>query len=336
MEFRKTSVIVCTQNRGNLLPGLIKQLRDQNYPKDAFEIIVVDNASTDNTRSVVEKLANKPGVSVRYVLENRPGITFARNRGAEEAQFPHLAYVDDDCSMGPEWLPQLVGGFEIDDRVMAVAGRVIMDFENQVIPDWLGPMSYRWLAEYDYPCYQPCLMENPLYITEGNMATTKQVLKETGGFLGMDQFGNPHVSANESMYLLEQIKRKSGKIAFVPEAIEYHHKIIPEKKQMLQRAYWNGVSAGILEYLLHQPRGFSVVYRVLINFAAAFTLFISSIFYRLKFNKQKVMFYLLKSLRRLGLAFCELHLVGDWHRIHLWNPARSNESMIEAENNPGL
>jgi glycosyltransferase involved in cell wall biosynthesis len=88
MTVRQISVIVCTHNRATLLPRVIGQIRAQDYPVQAFEIIVVDHRSTDQTPWVVQQLAAEPGVPVRYVLEVRPGVTFARNRGAEEACFP--------------------------------------------------------------------------------------------------------------------------------------------------------------------------------------------------------------------------------------------------------
>jgi len=104
MTIRSITVIVCTHNRAGLLPGILSKLRAQDYFAGAFEIIVVDNGSRDNTAEVVEKLASKPGVPIHYVLESRPGITLARNRGAEIARYPYLAYIDDDCSVEPDWL----------------------------------------------------------------------------------------------------------------------------------------------------------------------------------------------------------------------------------------
>ena len=136
MAIRQVSVIICTYNRAALLPRLIGQLREQNYPADAFEIIIVDNNSTDNTQLVVKSLIAGPGVSVHYVAETRPGITFARNRGAEEARYPYLAYIDDDNSVGQDWLSQLVQGFDLHDDVVVVAGRVAMDYDDQQIPAW--------------------------------------------------------------------------------------------------------------------------------------------------------------------------------------------------------
>ena len=79
-----------------------------------FEIIVVDNGSTDDTRSVVEELNKGEEKPVKYTFESRIGISFARNRGAEAARYPILAYLDDDCRVESDWLVNLVSGFDLD------------------------------------------------------------------------------------------------------------------------------------------------------------------------------------------------------------------------------
>ncbi|HUV67645.1 MAG TPA: glycosyltransferase family A protein [Sedimentisphaerales bacterium] len=115
MTVRPTSVIVCTHNRADRLREVVHQLRAQDYPADAFEIIVIDNLSTDHTPQVVERLVAERGVPVRYVAESRPGITFARSREAKVARYPYLAYLDDDCSVEPDWPSQPVQGFDLHD-----------------------------------------------------------------------------------------------------------------------------------------------------------------------------------------------------------------------------
>jgi glycosyltransferase involved in cell wall biosynthesis len=323
MAIRQISVIICTHNRAALLPGLINQLRAQDYPVDAFESIVVDNASTDNTRVIVQKLITESGVSIQYVAENRPGITFARNRGAEVAHNPYLAYIDDDCSVEPDWLSQLIQGFNLHDDVVLVGGRVSLDYDGQQIPAWLGLKSERWLAEFNFPGSEPRLLDKSVYVIEGNMALTRQAWETGGGFLGMDQFGNPHVASQEIMYLFEQIKRNGGKVAFVPGAVAYHHKVIPSQRQLLMRAYWNGVSTGILEYLLYRRSWVSVAYYLLINLAATFIFLIFSLCSLIVFNEADAMYHLLRAIRRIGLVLNEMHLVGNWDHIHAWVSANS-------------
>jgi hypothetical protein len=170
MTIHPTSVIVCTHNRADLLPNTIARLRAQDYPSAAFEIIVVDNCCLDHTPQVVERLVTMPGVTVRYIAESRLGITFARNRGAEEARYPYLAYLDDDCSVEPDWLSELVQGFDLYDDVVVVGGRVVLDWSQTEKPSWLGSGLEPWLGANSHLGSRPRLLDAKTQVMEGNMA----------------------------------------------------------------------------------------------------------------------------------------------------------------------
>ena len=85
------SAIICTHNREQYLGLAIDSLLQQDFSD--FEIIVVDNASTDRTRQVVE--SRLPNPELRYISEPVPGLSVARNTGAKNSQSPIIAYLDD-------------------------------------------------------------------------------------------------------------------------------------------------------------------------------------------------------------------------------------------------
>jgi glucosyl-dolichyl phosphate glucuronosyltransferase len=315
---RQISVIVCSHNRADLLPGIIAQLRAQDYAADAFEIVVVDNCSTDHTADVVERLLAEPGVCLRYVVESRPGITFARNRGAEIARYPYLAFLDDDCSVGPCWLSQLVSGFDLDARVAAVAGRVVLDWDKHEKPYWLGIESERWLAAYSFPGSQPRLLDNPVYVIEGNMALARNAWKAAGGFLGMDQFGSQHMAAEEIVYLLKQIERIGGKVAYVPGGVVFHHVGRRTLQWFLKRAYWHGVSDGILNYLIFRRSVLSAAHHTFLEIAAMIIFFCFSVYYFIRLDIATAIYHQLRAIARLGKILCEMRIVGDWPRVRSW------------------
>lgn len=324
---RPVSAIVCTRNRADRLPGVINQLRLQTYPEDAYEIIVVDNGSTDDTADVVRELAARPGVPVRYTCESRPGITSARNRGAEAAHYPYLAYIDDDCSVQPDWLSQLVEGFDLHDDVAAVGGQVVLDWDQQKPPAWLGPQLERWLAANSHLGDQPRVTEQNARVIECNMVLTREAWQASGGFLGMEQFGSKHMAAGEVLYLLKQIERQGGKVAYVPDAVVHHHVGIRTWQWMLRRAYWQGVSDGLLDYLVYRRSWLSTISRVILD-TAAMVIFLgyASISY-LTADQPTGLFHSLRAIRRLGLILSEMRLVGDWSRARSWTSA--NHSDIE-------
>lgn len=318
MSVRPISVIVCTHNRADLLPGVIGQLRAQDYPQDAFELVVVDNCSNDPTRHVVQQLAAEPGTPIRFIAEPRPGISFARNRGAEVASYPYLAYIDDDCSVEPDWLSQLVQGFDLHKHVVAVGGRVTLDWDQQEKPIWLEPELERWLAANGHLGTQPRLLEEKARVIECNMALTREAWRSSGGFLGMEQFGSKHMAAGEVLYLLNRITRKGGKVAYVPGAVVRHHVGRRTRRWMLGRAYWQGVSDGILDYFLYRRSTLSTIGQIALNSAAMIVLLASAVSSYPKMHNSKSMHHMLRAIRRLGLVLSQMRLVGDWTHARSW------------------
>lgn len=317
MAARKISIIVCTHNRAEMLPGLIHQLRAQDYPADSFEIIVVDNNSTDNTFQTLEQLAGEAGTPIQYVAENRVGITLVRNRGAEAARYPYLAYLDDDCNVNPDWLKHLVSGFDLHQNVVAVGGQIELQWRAPK-PNWLGADLNQWFAANSYLGAESRLLSQRENIIEGNMALNKQAYLAAGGFLGMEQFGSQNMAAGEVLYLLQQLRRQGGEVAFIPQAVALHNVYPGNQQRMIRRAYWQGVSDGIMNYLIYRYSWFSTAGRFIFDAAAFVALIGFSIFSFIKADQAKSMFHLLRAIRRMGLVLSELHLAGDWVRVRSW------------------
>jgi glycosyltransferase involved in cell wall biosynthesis len=318
MSVRPISVIVCTHNRADMLPNVIGQLRAQEYPAEAFEIIVVDNDSTDLTPQVVKRFVTEPGVALRYIAENRPGITFARNRGAEEARYPCLAYLDDDCCVEPDWLSQLVQGFDLHDDVVAVGGQVVLDWSQTERPAWLGTGLEPWLGANSRLGSQPRLLDEKTQVMESNMALKREAWQSAGGFLGMEQFGSRHMSAGEVLYLLKQLHQQRGQIAFVPQAVAVHRMGTFTRRRFLRRGYWQGVSDGILDYLVYRRSGLSTACRLFLDAAAMIVFFVYTCFFYIKADQAKGMFYLVRAIRRFSLILSKMRLLGDWPRVRSW------------------
>jgi GT2 family glycosyltransferase len=318
MNVRPATVIICTHNRAHLLPGLVHQLRTQDYPRDAFEIIVVDNLSTDHTRQVVERLAAEPGVPIRYLYESHPGVTFGRNQAAKEARHPYLAYVDDDCTIGADWLRQLLSGFDLHKQVVAVGGLVLLKWNQQERPPWLGPEMERWVAGNTSLGTSPRLLKEHEHIIECNMAVQRNTWQAAGGFIGMEQFGSRQMAASEGLYLLQQVHWSGGQVAFVPGAVVYHHVGKRTPKWMIQRAFWQGVSDALLQHLLYRRRWASVAYHIGLDTAALLVLLTYAGVSYLKLGNRKGMFHLARAIRRVGLLLGEMRLVGNWSLVRSW------------------
>lgn len=111
------SVIVVTKNEEKNISQCLDSLVAQDYPKDAYELIVVDGASTDRTRDICQRYP------VRLIITKQSGISHQRNKGIELARGEFVAFTDADCNVDKSWLRKLLGQIrEADGSVVAVGG----------------------------------------------------------------------------------------------------------------------------------------------------------------------------------------------------------------------
>ena len=101
------SVIICTYNRCESLRQILQCLLFQDFDKFKYEIIVVDNNSTDNTREIVTEMSKSSAVSIKYIFENRQGLCYARNTGIQYARGEIIAFTDDDVLLDKYFLPTI-------------------------------------------------------------------------------------------------------------------------------------------------------------------------------------------------------------------------------------
>ncbi|WP_348759547.1 glycosyltransferase [Candidatus Methylocalor cossyra] len=145
----KLTFAVCTYNRSQRLPPLLERMRAQQCSVP-FEVLVVDNNSTDDTRAVVARVAATPGTPVRYVREGQQGIPHARNRALAEAMgSDFLVFIDDDELPHPGLLEAAVQALT-REGARCVGGKVKVRIPDGLRPKWLADNLLGFLAEVDY------------------------------------------------------------------------------------------------------------------------------------------------------------------------------------------
>src|SRR5881296_1050143 len=97
------TVLVCTHNRADLLRGALESLEPTR-----FEVLVVDNASTDATPAVVAECAARAKIEIRCARETELGLDAARNRGLREAAGEFVAFLDDDARARHDWAAEIL------------------------------------------------------------------------------------------------------------------------------------------------------------------------------------------------------------------------------------
>jgi glycosyltransferase involved in cell wall biosynthesis len=119
------SVIVCTHNRAQHLEQTLKSLQEMAVPVSLpWELIIVDNNSSDNTKRVIGGFISKYDLNVRYAIENQRGLSHARNTGMQEASGNIIAFTDDDCIVDQHWITSISKEFQTGEAIAGVGGRV--------------------------------------------------------------------------------------------------------------------------------------------------------------------------------------------------------------------
>lgn len=156
----KFVVAFCTYNRATRLPALVAALRQQ-ASAGPFEILAVNNNSTDETASTLDELITAPGAPLRVVLEPQPGIVPARNRALAEAiNHDALLFIDDDELPQPGWVGAAQHAIYTEGADCA-GGRVQVDFSLGPRPTWLSDDLLGFLAALDYG-------EAPFWVHDGS------------------------------------------------------------------------------------------------------------------------------------------------------------------------
>lgn len=125
------TIAICAYNAAGRLAGTLGALARQHMPPDLrWELIVIDNNSTDETSRIANKLGSELKLPIRVIVEPQPGLNWARRRAAVEAGGEFLSYVDDDNLVEPDWLSQCVAFMRSHPKAGIIGGRVDPIFED--------------------------------------------------------------------------------------------------------------------------------------------------------------------------------------------------------------
>lgn len=223
----RISVIVPTLNRSEMLRNCVESLLNQTLDPHLYEIIIVDNNSEDATREVARSYLMLPTHNVRYTLEPRKGLHFARHAGAKAAHSEILAFTDDDAICDECWIEALLTAFG-DETTGCAGGRIIIQWDRKP-PQWV--IAYEdVLGRLDYGP-KPRILENNELVNGGNLAIRKRILKDLGGF-NPDQVGEVLVGDGE-VGLCNKVHSAGIKMVWVPDAIVWHCQTVSKNATLL-------------------------------------------------------------------------------------------------------
>ncbi|MFQ5938329.1 MAG: glycosyltransferase [Acidiferrobacterales bacterium] len=202
------SIIVPTYKRPAQLANCLESLACLNYPRDCFEVIVVDDGSDVSPEAVVTRFRKR--VDVTLLIQPEAGPAMARNTGAARAKGEVLAFTDDDCTPAHNWLQNLAIRFAASPD-SAIGGRTV-----NALPDNLYSTASQLLVDYLYGTYN-CDPNRARFFTSNNLALPGNRFHAIGGF-----DANFSRAAGEDRELCDRWLHHGYRMLYAPEVLVYH------------------------------------------------------------------------------------------------------------------
>lgn len=239
----KATVAICTHNRADDLKEALHSLLGQSFT-EKYEVVVIDNRSTDHTAEVVREVGKMANFPVVYIYEERLGLSVARNRALSEAEGEYVLFLDDDAVACKTWVGQIVALFERDPKIGCIGGKIEPAWEGPE-PTWLLPENRTLYTILDYSD-QITEMQSPSIPFGANVAFRKSVFDKMKPFReDLGRVGSNLLSSEEAE-LIGRIRTEYS-VYYTPHA-SVRHKIPKSrisKKWLLRRIYWQGVSSAV-------------------------------------------------------------------------------------------
>lgn len=230
------SVVICAYKRPDTLCEALDSLRTQTLPQDQYEVIVVDNNSGPPIPQLVQSYATDSPYDLKYVLEQSPGVSYARNAGVKNASADIVAFLDDDEIADSNWLQAHLDVHAEHPEVSAVVGKALPLWDSEQ-PTWLT--DWRLIRDLNMVDWgdEPHAISPPESLCTCNSSFQKSVFAETGLF-------DVRLKVGEDLDIQGRLERLGKTIYYTPDAVIYHH-VKAERvgkgffyKRAFERGYW--------------------------------------------------------------------------------------------------
>src|ERR1035437_2929431 len=223
MSIIQVSIIIPAFNRSGMLIQTLNSLLHQDFPKESFEVILVDNNSTDDTNQVIKKYieTNRDKLNIKYAIEKRQGDIYARHTGAYHAIGEILIFTDDDATFDTNWISEIVFVFKKFPTVGAVGTRISIKWDKKP-PAWI--LNYEsFLGKITFG-ENYTVQETGLFMNNGSLAILKKVFTEVKG-------NNPgqlksFLVGDAEVGLCKKLHERKIPIAFTDNTTMWHHQFV--------------------------------------------------------------------------------------------------------------
>lgn len=235
------TAIICTYNRAKYIGNLLESIAANDLPKSEYEILLVDNNCTDNTREICEAFAAAhKDVLFRYVVEPEQGLSAARNKGIKEAKGDSIVYIDDDALVDAHYLRSYAEWFDSHPETMACGGPIEPLYETAE-PSWMTPFTKALLTAWMN--YGDKVREYPKgrYPGGGNAAYRKEVFDKVGLFNTALGRKGGNLMGSEEKDIFDKMHALNMQILYLPTPVLHH--CIPQAK--LEKDYFDRLTLQI-------------------------------------------------------------------------------------------
>ena len=257
------TIAVCTRDRTDDLALCLDSLKNLDYP--TLEILVIDNASTSDS---TKELVTTSFPNMRYVVETRPGLDWARNRAILEAQGEIIAYTDDDVVVDSHWVSALAQIFIENDDVMAVTGLVVpyeLETEAQILFEMYGGFGRgferKWYRRDENIKISSHYIGSGAYGTGANMAFRRSLFEKIGEFDPALDVGTVSNGGGD-LDMFFRVIQEGHTLVYEPGAI-VRHRHRREYKKLREQITNNGIAlhAHFVRNAINYPRELSRIVR---------------------------------------------------------------------------
>lgn len=245
------SLVICTYNRDKYIYQTLKKISANKFPTDKYEIILVDNNSTDDTSNLCKQFETEnPNINYKYFLELNQGLSYARNRGIKESSGSLIVFLDDDSFVDNDYLQNLSSYIESYSDMAAFGGRISPLYESGSEPFWMNPWLYSLVSAIDKGS-EVLEFNGKSYPIGANMGFTRECIEKCGDFnVKLGRSGKNFIGGEEKD-IFERIKSQGFKIYYFPKTHVHH--VIPESRTTLEYIRKAAVGIGKSERYRTKP-----------------------------------------------------------------------------------
>ena len=213
------TVVISTYNRSEMLKVALESVLCQESEGVCYEVIVVDNNSSDSTREVIESYISAGHPGLRYIFEPKQGSSHARNAGIAAARSNIIAFADDDVRVAKNWVFTIKRAFDEHTDVGCIGGKVLPIW-NTPPPNWLTRDHWAPLALQDYGKRLLSIgLKNRLCLVSANLAIRRSVFAEIGTFAPELQRVKDGIGSMEDAELIERYWQTGRDCIYLPDLI---------------------------------------------------------------------------------------------------------------------